>query len=144
MPQNQVVKSLGGWADFPTPDPGGFCCIEEPAKLVEHLGTRKVTLAGPTGITERLASQLDRLLPTGIATAAEPPKSPRKDEAVVVVDDAGIPGHLAGFLGGTGKGRGILSDGDALRLGNDRTSKVADLPVRFAELAHAEGAGSER
>jgi len=133
---------LGGWANFPTSDLGAFCCIEEPAALVEKLGTCKLTVAGAADRTEDLASRLDRLIPRGITTASKRSKSPSGDELVVVVDEAGIPDHLARFLGNMGKGRGILSmEGDLVTLqgsGRIGNSRAVDLLVRFAELAHAE------
>ncbi len=135
---------LGEWANFPTPDLKAFCCMEEPAELVEGLAADEVTLVGPKDRIEGLASRLDRLLPGGIATASKPPTTPWREQLAVVIDEnAGK--RIAGLPEAAHEGQGFLSmEGGTVGLessDSEGTVRAIELFLRFAELACAEAGG---
>jgi hypothetical protein len=135
---------LAAWANFPTPDLDAICLIEEPAELVEALGTRDISLIG--SCPDDLAAELGKLLPGKVTNYTR--RSSRGAGSRLHIRVGQIPPSSAIRLGipdRIPKDKGIITmRGKELFVGGptqEAMQNALDLLARFAELGAAEASG---
>jgi len=124
---------LGALANFPTPDLGALCLIEEPAELLEELSRSEVVIVGEEEPAEELAARIGNLLPGKVLTSLE--VSSKGDRLTIELDESPC-------LMGDGRPRAFISmQGRRVKVGglvNEMREPGFDLLSRFAGLARAE------
>ncbi len=134
---------LAAWANFPTPDLAAFCCLEEPAELVEQIAISILNVEATEGEARALVDSLksargdkvfapktDNRGGNTLKVALE--VVPLEGIGGIQIDRDAVPGQSQGF---------ILQEGDTVRLiGTDATGlrRAADWFGRFVELADVE------
>ena len=135
---------LASWANFPTPELGAWCFIEEPAELVEALAACDVTVVSHSTDVGAFAARLDELLPGEAKAAATAPEPlPPGRLCIVVGGPPALPkGAWPYDPRKAGPGKGVVQmRGRTVSLCGADAAGVANamkLLARFAELARAE------
>ena len=125
---------MAALANFPTPELGAFCLIEEPAVLLEALAESDVSVASNSTDAAAFVARLRDRLP-GEVRAGDAPAA-----LTIRIDPAAGRADLPEALRAEGKGWLELNGATVRVSGTDATgvNHALELLLRFAELAQAE------